>query len=77
MHYWTESAGQAVCTRTTVRGSKKRVNSFVKRSMKDESGQHIEADANALSTIPDLLRDGRRERGFNSLQVRNDGIAIM
>ena len=45
--------------------------------MKDESGQHIEADANALSTIPDLLRDGRRERGFNSLQVRNDGIAIM
>ena len=42
-------------------GSKKRVNSFVKRSMKDESGQHTEADANALlSTIPDL-RDGRRE----------------
>ena len=74
MHYWTESAGQAVCIRTTVRGSKKRVNSFVKRSMKDESGQHTEADANALSPIPDLREMGG---GFNSLQVRNDGIAIM
>ena len=74
MHYWTESAGQAVCTRTTVRGSKKRVNSFVKRSMKDESGQHTEADAHALSPIPDLREMGG---GFNSLQVRNDGIAIM
>ena len=33
-----------------------------------------EADANALSPIPDLREMGG---GFNSLQVRNDGIAIM
>ena len=42
--------------------------------MKDESGQHTEADANALSPIPDLREMGG---GFNSLQVWNDGIAIM